>query len=151
MARKRRLEPYLNKRKQNPDAVLEDGTRLSNLLFRLVIGAVLTLTLVFLAPSPGPTATLGLGIFIFLTAGLAALCLNRVHPRVFEKPAAFNQFVVLSLIFLGTYLCFKLGKWPFFLLPLPLFAMVFAMVFSQGMALLVSMCLAVYVGLISPW
>ena len=104
MARKRRLESYLNKRKQNPEAALEDGTRLSNLLFRLSIGAVLTLTLVFLAPSGDPdvqTATFGLGIFIFLATGLAALCLNRIHPRVFEKPAAFNQFVVLSLVFLG--------------------------------------------------
>ncbi len=154
MARKRRLEPYLNKRKQNPDAALEDGTRLSNLLFRLGIGAVLTLTLVFLGPGADPnvpTATLGLGIFIFLAAGLAALCLNRIHPRVFERPAAFNQFVVLSLIFLGTYLFFEFWEWPFFLLPLPLFAMIFAMVFSQGMALLVSTCFAAYVGLISPW
>ncbi len=154
MARKRRLESYLNKRKQNPEAALEDGTRLSNLLFRLSIGAVLTLTLVFLAPSGDPdvqTATFGLGIFIFLATGLAALCLNRIHPRVFEKPAAFNQFVVLSLVFLGTYLCFKAARWPFFLLPLPLFAMIFAMVFSQGTALVISVCFSIYVGLISPW
>ena len=156
MARKRRLDQYLNKRRQNPEASLEAGTRRSNLVFRLCVGAILTLTFVLVATSPynaisSVTDTTGMGICIFVAAAIGALCLSRVQPGVFDRPSAFNQFVVLILLFLGICRFMHYTGISVYFLPLPLFAMIFAMMFSQGAAMVISAGLAFYAGFFGEW
>ncbi len=154
MGRKRRLEQYLARRRQNQDAALEEGTRISNRLFRLGVGSVLVLIMVLLASSPyerTPTFMIGAAILIVLAAALSAACLNRVQHQLFERPSTFNQFVVLLLLLLGAHRFIAAMGWSPFLTPLPLFAMIFAMLFSQGTAILLGLVLATFLAVFGPW
>ncbi len=155
--KRRKLDQYLSDRAASEDRVLEEGTRVSNRLFRLGVGLSLTALLILIAVAGDQhgfsARSLGLALFVLVSATLFSLCLERVHPRVFKRPVAFNQFVLLILIFIAcssVFLAFSEWEYDYeYLLPLPLFAMIFAMTFTQGAALLISVGLSVYVGLMA--
>ena len=157
MAKKRRkIDRYLHKRKQSPEAALEEGARISNRLFRFVIGTTLTAALIAIVVFGRDTDLervqwMGIAALISITVGFGTLCLQRLDVHVFERPASFNQFVFLTILFLIVNTFFVLHlRWSPFLTPVPLFAMMFAMAYSQPVALLLSSALAVSVGLMNP-
>ena len=136
--------------------MLEESTRLSNRLFRFCVGLLLTIGLIVAVSwtRESPSYWLGAAVII-LTAGWGgSLCLRRIQPGLFESPSAFNQFVLLTALLFcvhgGVYATAEASPWWVFMTPVPLFAMMFAMVFSQGAALFISCAVALCVALKSP-
>ena len=96
MAKKRRkLDEFLSQRSKSQEVTLEEKTELSNRLFHLLAGAMLTLFLVIMATPKRSPYDVGLGLLFLLFMGLIALSLTRAQPGLFQRPAAFNQLIFL--------------------------------------------------------
>src|SRR5881397_4076106 len=128
--RRRKLDQFLRGAREDPEVVLLEMTQLSNRLFRHGIGIFFTIGLVFLVLWPidwrsGWTAAVGTALLLFITNGLGWLAVLRVQPRVFDRPASFNQLIFLiSLTVAISWSIFKLGSPQHFLAPIPMLAMV---------------------------
>jgi hypothetical protein len=146
--KRRKLDQFLNQRKKNHEMVLAERTKLSKRFFRFAIGALLAFFLALQVNRPTWSYALGLGLLLVLLTVFGGLCLNRLRPGVFDRPASFHKFVLLVLVTVGLYRLVK--PWSPFLVPLPMFAMVAAMAYSQYTALLSVLALAFFVGLTSP-
>jgi hypothetical protein len=158
MAKKRRkLDDFLSQRKKTQEAQLEEHTQLSNLLFRLGVGALLTLLLLGLkvlrfqdrSPAPDVTFIASLGVLLFVLMGLVVLNIRRTQPGLFSRASSFNQFTVLIVLEVLLFECICMAEWSPYLAPLPIFAMVATLVFNEGIALLLSSVLTFYMGLTS--
>ena len=155
MARKlRKIDAFLSGRRKSAETVLEEKTRLSNFIFRLGVGLLLTLLLIALGGPAEPVYALARGGLILLTVGIVVLSLNVVQPGLFSRPTAFNQLVLLVVVEVLLYQFVVLMHadegWSVYLVPLALFGMVAALVFSEGTALLLVFSLAFYMGLNCP-
>jgi len=146
---RKRLDQYLNPRKKNPETVLLERGRFANRVFRFTTVAVLvTLFLAVLVKPPDVPSTVGLAMLFFVMTLLGGLCLHRLQPGVFDRPASFNKFIFLVVV--AILLChFVLGL-KALLVPLAMIAMLVALAYTQDMAFLFVLGLAFFLGLISP-
>jgi len=129
-------------------------TNLSNRIFRLLIGTLMTLGLIILiAPfdrRTGWTSVLGLVVVLGLVNCLGWLLVVRVQKRGMDRPASFNQLVFLLVLTLLVSKGIFTLEWSPFLAPLSLFSMVMALIFGQPVAFLLVLGLAFYLGIMSP-
>src|SRR5437867_6731931 len=146
--KRRKLDQFLSQRKKNHEIVLAERAKLSKRVLRFAMGTLLTFFLAFQVNRPTWAYALGLCLILVLLTVFGGLCLNRLRPGAFDRPASFHKFVLLVLVTVGLY---RLAmSWSPFLAPLPMFAMVLAMAYSQDTALLSVLALAFFVGLTSP-
>jgi len=148
--KKRRLDKFLNPRRKNPDVVLAECAQLSNRLFRLTVGGMLTFLLAVLVRPPDLPYSAGLGLFLAVVTVLGGLCLHRLQPGVFDRPSSFNKFVLLVCLEVAAFRLLDIVGWSPLLAPLPLFAMVVALAYSQATALISVLAIAFILGLTSP-
>lgn len=150
--KKRRLEQFLNPRRKNQETVLVERSQLSSKLFRLAVGVLLTFFLAVLVRPPDLpySAAAGLGLFLSILTVLGGLCLQVIRPGVFDRPSSFNKFVLLVLLEMGLFRLLTFMGWSPLLVPLPMFAMVVALAYSQETALLSVLALGFILGLTSP-
>ncbi len=152
--RRRKLDQYLRKVREDEEVVLQEMTNLSNRLFRLLVGMAFTLGLVFLIhPFPwqsGWPAAVGVTMILFLANGLGWLLLGRIQKRVFDRPAGFNQLIFLFLLtMLASKFIFVL-EWSPFLAPIPMLGMVMALTFGQPASFFLVVAASFYLGFMSP-
>ena len=148
MAKKRRkLDEFLSQKRQSADDALEEKTQLSNRLFRLLVGLCLTVLLVFLARPEHLSGYLGTFILVSVVVSLVVCSLQRIRPGIFARPSAFNQLIVLVVLQVLLHQAVLFLNWSPYLIPLPVFAMVATLVFSEGSAIIMCVALAFYMGL----
>jgi putative nucleotidyltransferase with HDIG domain len=153
--RRRKLDQYVRGVREDPELVLQEMTQLSNRVFRQVVGILFTTALIFLVLWPldgtaGWPAAMGVALVLFLSNTLGWLAILRIQPRVFDRPASFNQLIFLiSLTVALSWFVFKMG-WSPFLAPVPMLAMVLAMTFGQPVAFFLAASVAFYLGLMNP-
>lgn len=154
MAKKRRrLDEYLGSRSKGQEATLEEKTQLSNQLFHLTAGTVFTLFLVAMSVADKElraTYVVALACFFFAVMGIVVLTVTRTHPGLFRRPAIFNQFVFLVVVEVLIYEFVKYSQWSVYVMPLPMFGMIGALVLTEGTALLLGLVLAFYMGVSHP-
>lgn len=150
MAKKRLLDQFLVSRRSSQDIVLAGRTQLANRVFRLSVAVILTFALVLLTRMPDVTYTIGLALFLLILTLLGGICLHRLQPGVFDRPASFNKFVLLVVLTMGCHEFFLFIGWSPLLLPLPLFAMILSLAHSQLLALLSTLAVGFILGLTSP-
>lgn len=152
--KRRKIDQFLQEYRKDPEVALSESTRLSNRLWRLLIGLVLTLLFVFLLLPLEPEENWGqlacLSTLVFLINGLGWLVLLNVKPGLFDRPSDFNRFIIVlvATVLLARF-TFWLG-WPKFLVPVPILAMVLTMCYGQSVALFVSIGVSFYLSLMSP-
>jgi hypothetical protein len=146
--KKRKLDQFLSQRKKSQELALAERARLFVRIFRvLVVGA----SLAFLAVIADPynvTHAIGVALLLLTLTGLEGMCLNRLEPGVFDRPASFAKLIFLVLLTYGLYRL--VAQWSPFLAPIPMFAMVVALVYSQVTALLIVLMMSFFIGLTSP-
>ena len=150
MAKKRKLDEFLQSRRQNHEAVLEARTQFSNRLFRYCVGVVVVLLLLVLARPERLNRILGLGVLFGMLTVLGTYTLKRLNPNLFPKPASFNHFVLLVV---GTVFAYKFllaFGWSPYLSPLPILGMVVGLAYSQVGGVLVVLALGFYMTLLVP-
>lgn len=149
--KRRKLDQYLEGKKKDPDVALTEMTRLSNRVWRLLIGMLLTSVFIgFLFPFSDWRQLVCLGILVFLMNGLGWMALLQIQPRLFDRPSSFNQFILLLLVTVGASKAIFLLGWSPYLVPIPVLAMILTMIFGQAVAVLVSIGVGFYVSLMSP-
>ncbi|MCH2363914.1 MAG: HDIG domain-containing protein [Planctomycetes bacterium] len=155
MARKRkakRIDEFLRSRQQGQEVVLKESARQANLIFRLVVTAVLVFLLLLLLNigKKNLHEQVGFaGILVIVTA-LGVLVVNRIQPALFQSTAKFNQFVLLIVITVSLSWGMFEVNWPPFLLPLPALAMIAGLAYSSMVAILLCGGLAAYLALLAP-
>ena len=148
---KRRLDQFLNPRKKNPETVLLERGQLANRVYRLATVAVLMTCCLGVLLTPKTVASgAGLALFFFLFTLLSGLLLHRLSPGILDSPARFNKFVILVLLAIGLYRFVLFMDWSPLLVPLPMFAMVVALAYSQGVAFLSVLGIGLIIGFASP-
>jgi putative nucleotidyltransferase with HDIG domain len=151
MAKKlRKLDEFLHARKLSQDSVLEKQGALANLVFRALVAFAVSLFLVALVEPRTPGAWVGLGVVFAIVTLLGALAVRAMSPGVFQGAASFNRFVILTLATVLAYRLVLAVRWPVYLSPLPAFAMVAGLAYSQISAILVVIALSFYLGLLAP-
>ncbi len=148
--KKRRLDQFLNPRGKNAETELAERAQLANRLFRLAVGGALTFALAVLARPPDLPYSTGLGLFLTMLTLLGGSCLHRLQPGIFDRPSSFNKFVLLVCLTVAAHRLLIVLEWSPLLVPLPLFAMVTALAFSQGTSLISVLAVGFILGLISP-
>ncbi|HVR75757.1 MAG TPA: HDIG domain-containing protein [Planctomycetota bacterium] len=148
--KKRRLDQFLGPRRASTESVLVERAQLANRVFRFSVGMLLTFLLALLTSVPEPAYTVGLALFLLIFTLLGGLCLHRLQPGVFDRPASFNKFVLLVLFTLGVYRFIIFMEWSPLLLPLPMFGMIVALTHSLPTALVSVLAMTFIVGLTSP-
>jgi hypothetical protein len=147
---KRRLDQFLNPRKKKPETVLLERSRLANSVFRLATVAILlTFCLGVLLTPTSFVGGAGLAIFFFLFTLLSGLLLHRLSPGIFDTSASFNKLVILVMLAIGLHrVVLSMGGSPL-LVPLPMFAMIVALAYSQGAAFLSVLWIGLIIGFTS--
>jgi putative nucleotidyltransferase with HDIG domain len=152
--KRRKIDQYLQEYRKDPAIALSESTRLSNRLWRLLIGLVLTVLLVLLLLPLEPAKNWGqlvcLSTLVFLMNGLGWLVLLQLKPGLFDRPSDFNRFIILLVVvvLVSRGICMS-GRSPF-LVPVPILAMILTMCYGQTVALLVTVGMSFYVSLMSP-
>lgn len=159
MAKKRKkLDQFLQSRKQSHDVALEERARLSNRLFRIVVGIVVVLLLLVLLAvarplqdrSPlQPKDAVGLGVLLALAVALGSYTLTRLRPHLFPDAAHFNRFILLVSLTALASLGLMILRFPPYLTPLPILAMLITMAYSRVAALFVVLGMGFYLGLLN--
>lgn len=149
--KKRRLDEFLNLRKKNPETVLLERSQFANRVFRFATVVVLVTFCLGLLLTPKTVASgVGLAIFFTVFTFLGGLLLHRLSPGILVTAASFNKFIVLVLLAVGFYRFVLFMNWSPLLVPLPMFAMIVALAYSQPAAVLLVLGLGLTIGLTSP-
>ena len=144
----KQLDQFLRRRRRSADVQLQQTARQADRLFRSCVAGVLGLGLLFLVEHSSFTSYLGLGVIILLVTVLGTAFANRVQPHLFGRRSSFGQFVLLVV---GTILIAKLVVvlgWSPYLMPLPMFGMVFGIAYSPVIAVLIGLGLAFYLAML---
>src|SRR5262245_62018595 len=153
--RRRKLDQYLRGVREDPEVVIQEMAQLSNRLFRLGVGLLVTVAMALLViwtseSRIGWPAGVGVGALLIVANGLAWLAAVRVQPSAFHRPSGFNQMILLLALTVGlSWIGFAMG-WSPFLAPVPLLAMVLAITFGQPVAFLLVASISFYLGFLSP-
>ncbi|MFP6737807.1 MAG: hypothetical protein VCD34_03595 [Planctomycetota bacterium] len=153
MARKRkakRIDEFLRSRQQGQEVVLKESARQANLIFRLVVTAVLVFLLLLLLNigKKNLHEQVGFaGILVMVTA-LGVLVVNQIQPALFQSTAKFNQFVLLIVLTVSFSWGMFEVNWPPFLLPLPALAMIAGLAYRNMVAILLCGGVASYLALL---
>lgn len=149
--KRRKLDQYLHHSRKDPETALQEMTLLSNRMWKLLVGIVLTtIFLALLLPASGWRQVVSLGVLLSLLNGLGWLAVLRIQPELFERSSSFNQLVMLLLLTVGVSKGIFLLGWSPFLAPIPVLAMISGMLFKQSVSLLVVAGLGLYLSLMSP-
>lgn len=146
--KKRKLDQFLSQRRKGQELALAERAHLFVRIFRVLVVAASLLFLAVIADPYNATHAIGVAVLLLVLTGLEGICLNRLEPGVFDRPASFAKLIFLVLLTYGLYRL--VAEWSPFLAPLPMFAMVVALVYSQVTALLVVLMMAFFIGLTSP-
>jgi hypothetical protein len=146
----KRLEQFLNSRRQTPEATLEERWKLSGRVSRVLVGLAGVLFLVVVVRPPTGPGAVALAVLLGSLLGLGAACVLRIQPDRLRNAGRFNQVVLLFAAAVLVAKAMLLLRWPPYLVPLPLFAMVASMAFQQLVALLGGLGLAFFTAAISP-
>jgi putative nucleotidyltransferase with HDIG domain len=146
--KKRKLDQFLSQRRKSQDLVLAERAQLFTRIFRVLAIAASLVLLAVLTDPRNVTHAIGVAILLLLLTGLEGMCLNRLEPATFDRPGSFARLLFLVLLTYGLYRL--VAPWSPFLAPIPMFAMVAALVYSQVTALLVVLMMAFFVGITSP-
>jgi putative nucleotidyltransferase with HDIG domain len=150
MPKKRRtIDQFLSHGRKSQDLLLAERTQLFHRMARLVVMGFIMIFLAVLADPVNPLHGIGVAVVLCLFTVLGGLCLNRLHPGVFDK-GAFRKFIFLVLLTIGLYRLIIFAHWSTYLTPLPMFAMIVAMAYSQVAGLLVVPAFAFFMALTSP-
>ena len=149
--KRRKLDQFLLEYRKDPDVALSEMTRLSNRMWRILVGVLLTtVCLALLYPVGDWKWFVGLGSLLFLVNGLGWIAVLKTHEGLFNKPSSFNRFVILFLVMIGlSKLIFFLG-WSPFLAPLPILAMIMGMIFGSSATIMLVIGIGFYLALLSP-
>lgn len=148
--KRKKVDQFLQSRKQSQEIALEEKTQLSNRFFRASVGVVMVLLMLAVAAPARWTEVLGLGVLLGLVSILGSLVVSRLSPWVFPGPAKFNQFVLVVMGAICVYKLILLYGWPVYCTPLPLVAMVVGMAYHQVAATFVVLGLAFFLALMAP-
>ncbi|MEM7235636.1 MAG: hypothetical protein AAF517_25920, partial [Planctomycetota bacterium] len=147
MAKRKKLDEFLEAKKQSQESALEEKTQLSNRFFRYSVGGVVILLLLGLLDVPRGSVV-GLTLLFTMVASLGTFALGRLHPKLFPGAASFNQFVFLLLATVLTYWCALALDFSPYLTPLPFMGMVLGMAYSQVGGVLIIVALSFYMAML---
>ncbi|MEE3181537.1 MAG: HDIG domain-containing metalloprotein [Planctomycetota bacterium] len=153
MARKRkakRIDEFLRSRQQGQEVVLKESARHANLIFRLVVTAVLVFLLLLLLNIGRQKLheQVGFAGILVMVTTLGVLVINRIQPALFQSTAKFNQFVLLIVLTVSLSWGMFEVHWPPFLLPLPALAMIAGLAYRNMVAILLCGGVASYLALL---
>ena len=95
--KRRKLDQYVQGHRKDPEVVLSEMTRLSNRVWRVLIGLLLTSALIaFLFPTRDWRQTVGLGIIVLAMNALGSAVLLQIRPGRFRRQSRLCKLALCS-------------------------------------------------------